>query len=199
MTTSQATLIANENEAAVVNEAFAPRRLAPPTTRRGPLAEAFAYAELVARGATQTEVAARAGKPRSTVVNQLRLLALPREALAAIEEGRLGVGQAKALLMVTNPAEQLAMMQRILAEQLSARAAEALCRGSREVSPLDRLDALIQELASHPERAPGLATELAELAKDLRGCSYSRRLGPSSLPTSSAAVVVGRRIGYSNR
>ena len=52
-----------------------------------PIEEASAYVSMMARlGLTQEEVAARAGKDRSTVANYVRLLKLPAE----VQEGRRG-------------------------------------------------------------------------------------------------------------
>ncbi|WP_038048536.1 ParB/RepB/Spo0J family partition protein [Thermus caliditerrae] len=108
-----------------------------------PVEEARGYQALLAMGLTQEEVARRVGKARSTVANALRLLQLPEEALAALEEGRITAGHARALLML-EPEDRLFGLQQVLEKGLSVRQAEALRerlvrereRSAKEPSPL---------------------------------------------------------------
>lgn len=65
---------------------------------------------------TQEQVAEKVGKPRATVANSLRLLALPADVRELVEQGRLGAGHAKVLLGAAGPlqsplARQCAMEQ----------------------------------------------------------------------------------------
>jgi ParB family chromosome partitioning protein len=90
-----------------------------------PLEEARGYQALLGMGLTQEEVAKRVGKARSTVANALRLLQLPEEVLAALEDGRITAGHARALLML-EPEDRLWGLKEILAKGLSVRQAEAL-------------------------------------------------------------------------
>ena len=63
-----------------------------------PLEEALAYRRLLDEfQLTQDELAARVGKPRSTITNLLRLLNLPATAQQALRSGQLNLGQAKVL------------------------------------------------------------------------------------------------------
>jgi len=65
-----------------------------------PLEEARACAALVEElGLTRDEVGRRVGRSRVAVSNLLRLLDLPDEALALIEDGSLSEGHGRALLM----------------------------------------------------------------------------------------------------
>ena len=77
---------------------------------------------------TQEELAERLGKSRTAVANTLRLLKLPEALQSAIAEGRLSEGHGRALLSLADSAAQAAVAERIIAEQLSVREAEALCR-----------------------------------------------------------------------
>src|SRR5690606_31347919 len=62
-----------------------------------PIEEAEAYSRLVEEYSyTQEQVAERVGKERSTVANSLRLLRLPPHVRQMVEDGRLGMGHARA-------------------------------------------------------------------------------------------------------
>jgi ParB family chromosome partitioning protein len=93
-----------------------------------PIELAFAFRTLSETGATQEEIGRRVGLDRSTVANTLRLLDLPAEFQADVENGKLSTGHAKALLQVSHPERRRRLRDRILAEGLSVRAAEAIAR-----------------------------------------------------------------------
>ncbi|MEW5763886.1 MAG: ParB/RepB/Spo0J family partition protein [Acidobacteriota bacterium] len=91
-----------------------------------PVEEARAYRLLVEDlELTQEEVARRVGKERATVANMLRLLHLSEPALSALEEGRISVGHAKAILSRRRREDQAALLDAILRRGLSVREAEA--------------------------------------------------------------------------
>jgi ParB family chromosome partitioning protein len=91
-----------------------------------PMEEARAYHHLMeALGLSQQDVADKVGKKRSTVANSLRLLKLPENMREAVETGRMSAGHARALLAVTNPADQELLFTKILSQNLSVRDAEA--------------------------------------------------------------------------
>jgi ParB family transcriptional regulator, chromosome partitioning protein len=93
-----------------------------------PIELAFAFRTLVDGGATQEQVGERLGLDRSTVANHLRMLELPRELQADVEEGTISAGHAKALLAVPSPERRRHLRDRIVGESLSVRAAEGLAR-----------------------------------------------------------------------
>jgi len=93
-----------------------------------PIELAFAFRTLSETGATQEEIGRRVGLDRSTVANTVRLLDLPSEFQADVENGKLSTGHAKALLQVSHPERRRRLRDRILAEGLSVRAAEAIAR-----------------------------------------------------------------------
>jgi ParB family chromosome partitioning protein len=98
-----------------------------------PLEEAEAYRTLIDRfGRTQEEVAKTVGKSRSHVANALRLLALPPFARAALEDGRLTPGHARAVAAAKDP-DRLARL--VVEKDLSVRQAEALAREAAAPSP----------------------------------------------------------------
>jgi ParB family chromosome partitioning protein len=93
-----------------------------------PIELALAFRALVDGGATQEQVGERLGIDRSTVANHLRMLELPRELQADVEEGTLTAGHAKALLAVPSPERRRHLRDRIVGESLSVRAAEGIAR-----------------------------------------------------------------------
>ena len=89
--------------------------------------EAEAYLALQEKfGMSQEEIAARVGKGRPTVANALRLLRLPEEVLDLLRGGQLTAGQARPLLSLQTPEEQMELALRAVREGLSARDIERL-------------------------------------------------------------------------
>lgn len=87
--------------------------------------EAQAYYKLMELGGlSQEQVAARVGKNRSTVANAVRLLKLPEDMQAALAQGRLTAGHARALLAVNDSADQRVLFGKILGSGMSVRQAE---------------------------------------------------------------------------
>ena len=94
--------------------------------------EARGYRELTEDfGLSQAEIAEEVGKDRSTVANVLRLLELPAEVQELIEEGRLSMGHARALLAVDDVREQIRLAREVEARGLSVRQVEAHVRRAR--------------------------------------------------------------------
>lgn len=93
-----------------------------------PIELAHAFLTLSEGGTTQEEIGRRVSLDRSTVANHLRLLELPRDLQADVEEGRISVGHAKALLQVTNPERRRHLRNRIVDDGITVRAAEAMAR-----------------------------------------------------------------------
>jgi len=90
-----------------------------------PMEEAEAYQQILTEfGWTQEELAQRVGRDRSTIANCLRLLRLPRPIQEDLRAGRLAMGHARALLSLTDRAEQLKLRDEILAHSWSVRATE---------------------------------------------------------------------------
>jgi ParB family chromosome partitioning protein len=97
--------------------------------------EARGYARLIADfGHTQAALSAIIGKSRSHIANLLRLLDLPPEVQAMVEDGRLSMGHARALAGAPDPV----VLAGIVADKgLSVRATEKLAqdRAGRQPSP----------------------------------------------------------------
>ncbi|MEY3591899.1 MAG: hypothetical protein RLZZ38_868 [Bacteroidota bacterium] len=81
---------------------------------------------------TQDQLSEKVAKSRSHIANHLRLLKLPAPIQAAVRDKQLTMGHARALLALGSEKEQLAALERILSEQLSVRAVEALSKPATE-------------------------------------------------------------------
>jgi ParB family chromosome partitioning protein len=91
------------------------------------LEEASAYQQLLSDfGITQDELAKRIGRSRPQVTNTLRLLKLPIKVQQRVAAGVLSAGHARAILSVTDAAAQERLATKIVNEELSVRAAEAV-------------------------------------------------------------------------
>jgi ParB family chromosome partitioning protein len=91
-----------------------------------PVEEAEAYRGIMEiTGCTQEEVADKVGKSRPAIANALRLLKLGPSPLAALRDGSITPGHARALLAVADPADRELLFARVIAEELSVRQAEA--------------------------------------------------------------------------
>ncbi len=91
--------------------------------------EAEAYSRLVCEyDYTQEQLAERVGKDRSTVANSLRLLKLPVETRKLVEDGKLSMGHARALLALESVDAIEVAARQVVARGLSVRATEALVR-----------------------------------------------------------------------
>ncbi len=92
-----------------------------------PMEEADAYHRLIAEfELTQEEVAIRIGKSRPAVANFLRLRQLPVSIQESIVDGVLSMGHARALLGISNKAQQSAVWRAVVSKGLSVRETEAL-------------------------------------------------------------------------
>jgi ParB family chromosome partitioning protein len=76
------------------------------------------------------ELAARVGKSRAAVANTLRLLDLPDDALALVEEGTLSEGHGRAILQAPGHDDRRRLARQAARDGLSVRATESLARAS---------------------------------------------------------------------
>ena len=137
-----------------------------------PIEEARGYQQLIGEyGLTQEQVADRVSKSRPAVANAMRLLSLPDELLALVEEGKLTAGHARAILSLKEKPQQLAVAQKVINLQLSVRQTEAMCKK-------------LSKAVKTPEPKPVEVDYLAECEKSL-----SRRLGRG------VKIVSGKRKG----
>jgi ParB family transcriptional regulator, chromosome partitioning protein len=91
-----------------------------------PLEEASAYQQLLSDfGITQEQLADRIGRSRPQITNTLRLLRLPDSVQRRVAAGVLSAGHARAILSAGDAATMETLATKIVAEDLSVRAAEA--------------------------------------------------------------------------
>jgi ParB family transcriptional regulator, chromosome partitioning protein len=106
---------------------------------------------------TQENLSVRVGKKRSTIANYLRLLKLPAEIQLGIRDKRIGMGHARALVTIDDPASQLNIYRKIIDNDLSVRGVEDAVRKMGAIN-------------DKPKAADsGLPEEYAQLSKQLCG------------------------------
>ena len=94
-----------------------------------PIEEALAYRSLINNyDVTQEEISEAVGKSRPHITNTLRLLNLSKPIMDMIDQGQITAGHGKALLRVTDENLQLELGNKVIAEELSVRATEALAK-----------------------------------------------------------------------
>ena len=87
--------------------------------------EATAYKKLIEHlGLTQEMVAKQVGKTRTFIANYLRLLKLPKKLIKLVEDRKLSVGHARALLALENSQAQIDLAGLIISQSLSVRETE---------------------------------------------------------------------------
>ena len=120
-----------------------------------PVEEASGYRQLMDRfGHTQEKIAEALGKSRSHIANLLRLLTLPEEVKAMLEDGKLSAGHARALVTADDP---VSLARQIVSKGLSVREPEKLAKGSGEE----------KKKASGPKKAPEKDADTRALEGDL--------------------------------
>ena len=77
---------------------------------------------------TQDQIAERVGRSRVSITNALRLLRLPPAVKAALAEGKISEGHARALLMLEDEADQIRTMTTVIRRGFSVRQTEELVR-----------------------------------------------------------------------
>ncbi len=110
-----------------------------------PLEEANAYHHLLENyGMTQEQVADRVGKSRPAISNTLRLLQLPQEIQAHVDNGELSAGHVRALVGMEDTAYATHLAERAIAEGWSVRQMEEAVRTrkSLETGATTRVKAL---------------------------------------------------------
>ncbi len=104
--------------------------------------QAQAYAALADEfGLTHERIGELVGKSRAAVSNAIRLLELPDDVQALVEEGELSDGHARALLGITGQEERRRSAREVVKQGLSVRQTEALARRLTEAPPRRRATA----------------------------------------------------------
>ncbi len=135
-----------------------------------PLEEAAAYQQLIEDfNLTHDDVASRVGRSRASISNTLRLLQLPPAIQRSVQEKKLSMGHARALLGSPDRAFQEELAKQIVEEDLSVRATEEAVREHQGVpqptAPEPSDDSATMPASRRRLRPPGLL-ELEELLGD---------------------------------
>ena len=107
---------------------------------------------------SQEELGTAVGKSRSTVAYLLRLLSLGPEVQSFLEEGKIEMGHARALLTLTEDA-QLQCAKRVVSESLSVRECEAIVGGFSSNTK--------KSVKSNTQRDPNIVSLEKELSETL--------------------------------
>jgi len=117
-----------------------------------PMEEAEAYRILIQEcGITQTEVADRVGKDRSSIANTLRLLGLPERIRQMVADESLSEGHARVILAVPGEKEKIDLALKAIKETLSVRDLEHLVYGRPQKSRRSSKKILSAEMAAIEE------------------------------------------------
>lgn len=111
---------------------------------------------------TQEGLSDKVGKDRATVANYLRLLKLPPEIQLGLRQRQIGMGHARALITIQDPAKQVELYQRIVESQMSVRQVEELAREDKR--PLGKV----------PTGSKMNAAQHKQLSKQLAGMFGTR-------------------------
>jgi len=136
-----------------------------------PIDEAHGYETLMEMsGLSQSEIAGRVGKDRSTVANALRLLDLPLLVREMITAGELSAGHGRALLAVSPQGDLEALARKAAAKGLSVREVEALARRGRKRRKTARrrptTDPVIRDLEERLQRLFGTLVRIERMGNE---------------------------------
>ncbi len=119
-----------------------------------PMEKATAFSELKTNfGLTQEQIATKVGQDRSTIANTIRLLDLPEEVRGLVSRGTISMGHARSLLSLKDQRKQIALGERIAADDLSVRDVELIVSGKKGSLPSTK-DPSGGQQAPHTAKSP---------------------------------------------
>jgi ParB family chromosome partitioning protein len=133
--------------------------------------EALGFASLMRDfNLTQEAVADRLGKPRASIANSVRLLALDNELQGYVRKGQLSAGHAKALLGIENVAHRVQVARLVIEKGLSVRATEAEVKKLASTKKTDRKQAVQTVVADVQKRLSShFASPVSVVRKGTKG------------------------------
>lgn len=168
-----------------------------------PVEIAQSYQQLIdLHGYTHDDLAKTVGKSRSAITNALRLLKLPVQVLAWIQEGKISSGAARVLCSdkIDNPEE---IARRAIEESLNVRQLEALSRGEdintpATIQPEEPVEVHTGDENNDSGENPAQPAPKRELSADLK--QFENRLetffgtkvqlNPSAASESKGTIVI---------
>ncbi|CAG4934551.1 MULTISPECIES: ParB/RepB/Spo0J family partition protein [Acidithrix] len=149
-----------------------------------PIEEAMAYQSLIEEFAfTHETLATRIGKSRAVITNSMRLLQLPANAQRLLVERRISPGHARLLLSISDRTQQEQYAKRIVEEDLSVRALEALL-GENNVPKVGKPKKDTKQFK------PAGIMELEKILVDLLDTKVEVQMPKSNSPKSKGRVVI---------
>jgi ParB family transcriptional regulator, chromosome partitioning protein len=144
-----------------------------------PIETAHAYDRLHRElGISPEEIGRRTGKDRTSIINMIRLLKLPKEVQGLVAVQRLSMGHARAILGLATAAQQIEIAEKAAAQGMSVRQVEALVQQLTHDGPRSgkadgkqgdaKLDPNLKAAIDQLERALGTRVRIVEL-NDQRG------------------------------
>lgn len=131
-----------------------------------PIEEANAYRRLIDEfHLKQDELAERVSRNRTSITNSMRLLKLCDKVQEMVSDGRLSMGQARALIPVEDEKTQLLLAEKIVREKLSVRDVEKLIRSlqkkpSKKKEKDPALELILRDLENRMNAALGMKVEI---------------------------------------
>jgi ParB family transcriptional regulator, chromosome partitioning protein len=127
---------------------------------------------------TQEEVSKKVGKDRTTITNFMRLLRLPREIQQSLRAKKLSMGHARAILALSDEAQQHEVFERVRSQELSVRRTEEIVK---KVEGGLSVDEALAERPPDRTAAPNPATVLGnEYATGAIDLPLSARTGSTN-------------------
>lgn len=136
-----------------------------------PIEIALSYQRLIDEcRLTQEQMAARLGKSRSSIANQIRLLKLPVKVQHDLKLGQISVGHAKVLLSIDDAELQSRLCDWCIKNDINVRQLEQKLKSLEEASAGKEADAKAEKSQPELEDIPALHKEFCkELSRYFRG------------------------------
>ncbi len=148
-----------------------------------PIEAARAISNLIKNyGLTQDVVADKIGKSRPAVTNTLRLLTLPEEIIALIEQGKLSAGHARTLITIESKEQQIELANMVIAKKMSVRDLELLVRKLSKPGKSTKKEQQSLELKDFANNLNRIfATKVSIIGNDKKGRIYIDYYSPEDL------------------
>lgn len=126
---------------------------------------------------TQERLSERVGKKRATIANYIRLLQLPAEIQMGLKDRKIDMGHARAILGISEPADQLKLYNLILKNSYPVRVVEEIVRqyvetgslqGKAKPAPKNKLNDL-KELGELKSQLSNIFSAKVQLTCDEKG------------------------------
>lgn len=117
---------------------------------------------------TQENLSDRVGKKRATIANYLRLLKLSGEVQKALIAKQIDMGHARALLSLDSAKQQIALLEKVIAEGLSVRKTEDIVRKINDETPNKKKGKTKSSLGSSEEHIKNHLINSLGLRADVR-------------------------------